>query len=409
MPRGAPRLWSWLWLWLVIGCALSACSKEREQAPAGPPPAAAPAHSHDHAHDEGHGAREPPRAGPKERVAASLITIAHADVKEYSSRRPKPSRSKAEALVIAQEICAAARRDPSRFHDLARTHSEDPIAPAGGELGALGGAGSTGIADVAARLAVGGVSDPIDTEYGYHIIQRNAPVPDERVSARQLVVAFAGVTRAPSGAARTRTRAEALARAESLAARARGAPGEFEALIKAESDGWDREHGGQMGTWTMNGGRFPAALDRAVHSLTEGAISSPIESEFGYHVLQRLAVTRSNVLLAGAHILIAYQGAEKARPTVTRSREEAEALAKQLVEAARRDPDLFGPLARQQSDDVTGKQGGDLGSWRRGSMPAAFDDAMASLEHGEVGGPVHTPFGYHVLLRRRSPAEAKSP
>jgi parvulin-like peptidyl-prolyl isomerase len=386
-------------------CALSACSKEREQAPAGPPPAAASAHSHDHAHDEGHGAHEPRRAGPKERVAASLITIAHADVKEYSSRRPKPSRSKAEALAVAREICAAARRDPSRFHDLARAHSEDPVAPEGGELGALEGAESSAIADVAAGLAVGGVSDPVDTEYGYRIIQRNAPVPDEVVSARQLVVAFTGATRAPAGLAPTRTKAEALARAESLATRARGEPDEFEALIKAESDGWDKARGGHMGTWTTNGGRFPAALDRAVHSLNEGGISSPIESEFGYHVLQRLAVIRSNALIAGAHILIAYQGAEKARATVTRSREEAEALASRLVEEARADPERFGALAQQHSDDVTGKRGGDLGSWRRGSMPTAFDDTMASLEPGEVGGPVLTPFGYHVLFRRRSPSE----
>jgi parvulin-like peptidyl-prolyl isomerase len=38
-------------------------------------------------------------------------------------------------------------------------------------------------------------------------------------------------------------------------------------------------------------------------------------------------------------------------------------------------------------------------------MPAAFDDAMASLRPGEIGGPVLTQYGYHLLYRRKSPTE----
>lgn len=397
---GGPR--ARLWAWLLLGCVLCACGKRREETPTEATVRyAAPAHRHDHGEPPGPPA--PGQGGASGRISASVITISHIDVEKFASRREKPSRSKAEALELARTISAQARQQPARFGELAREHSEDPVAPEGGELGAWEAGKNADIDGIIGGLAVGEISEPLDTEYGYRILQRNTPLPDEPVAARQLIVAWTGATRAPSTVARAK--AHALDRAEGIAARARREPAGFEALIMAESDGWDRLRGGHMGTWAMNGGHFPAPFDRAVHSLKVGEISDPVESEFGYHVLQRLAVGGSAAAIAGAHILIAFQGAEKARATVTRSKEEAETEAKRLVEQARAAPDRFGVLAAERSDDVTRKRGGDLGSWRQGSMPAAFDDAMAKLKPGEVGGPVLTQFGYHVLLRREAPTE----
>lgn len=375
---------------------LTGCRKEQKapaEATGGEQPSA-PAQAHVEA---------PHPAGSSERVAALLITIAHADVKEYVSRRSKPTRSRAEALALATRLAAEVRQSPARFHELARANSEDPFAAGGGELGTWKVGANADLDGIVSKLAVGEVSEPVDTEYGYRVVQRAATLPDEPLSARQLVVAYAGATRAP--AALARSKAEALARAEELLSRARREPASFEALVKAESDGWDRPRAGAMGTWKMNGGRYPAAFDRAVFALKEGELSGPVESEFGVHVFQRLAVQASAPEISGAHILIAFEGAEKARPTVTRTREEAEVEAKRIAAEVRADPTRFGVLALERSDDVTGKRGGDLGSWRAGVMPAAFDEAMAALKVGEVGGPVLTQFGYHVLLRRAAPAE----
>ena len=389
------RFLSWLVLLSVLS-GLTGCRKEQKA------PAEAAAGEGLSAPSSTHG-EEPRPAGSSERVAALLITIAHAEVKEYVSRRPKPARSRAEALALATKLAAVVNPTPARFHALARARSEDPFAAGGGELGTWKVGANADLDGIVARLAVGEVSDPIDTEYGYRIVKRAATLPDESLSARQLVVAYTGATRAP--AALARSKAEALARAEELLSRARREPASFEALIKAESDGWDRDRAGIMGTWKMNGGRYPAAFDRAIFALKEGELSGPVESEFGVHVFQRLAVQASAPAISGAHILIAFKGAAKARSTVTRSREEAEVEAKRIAAEVRADPARFGLLALERSDDVTGKQGGDLGSWRAGAMPAAFDEAMVALKIGEVGGPVLTQFGYHVLLRRAAPAE----
>ena len=342
-------------------------------------------------------------AEPRAKIAASMITIAHADAHEHAGRQPRPARSEAEALALARALVAELRRDPGRFAEVARERSDDPLAPAGGDLGTWTAGDQPELDEAVSALAVGAISDPVPSEHGVRIFRRDAPVPDVRVAARQLVVAWSGATRAPAGLARTR--AEAAARAEALAAAARQDPAGFEALIRRESDGYDRDRGGYLGAWMTNRGRYPPGFDRAVSALPEGGISEPFASDLGYHVLQRLAAPPAPVLLAGAHILISFAGAEKARPGVRRSEAEARAEAERVADEARRDPVRFGQIAAARSDDASGNRGGDLGSFRKGTLPAAVEEALERLRFGEVGGPVRTQYGYHVLIRREAPTD----
>lgn len=57
----------------------------------------------------------------------------------------------------------------------------------------------------------------------------------------------------------------------------------------------------------------------------------------------------------------------------------------------------FADLAKQYSDGPSGKNGGDLGYFRKGRMVKAFEEAAFNAEVGQVVGPVKTDFGYHLI------------
>jgi peptidyl-prolyl cis-trans isomerase C len=57
----------------------------------------------------------------------------------------------------------------------------------------------------------------------------------------------------------------------------------------------------------------------------------------------------------------------------------------------------FTDLAQQHSKCPSGKQGGDLGSFRPGQMVPEFDRVVFSAPLNEVQGPVKTQFGWHLI------------
>lgn len=68
-----------------------------------------------------------------------------------------------------------------------------------------------------------------------------------------------------------------------------------------------------------------------------------------------------------------------------------------ILERARRGED-FAALARAHSQDYeTQRHGGDIGFFRRGQRPPAFEAAAFALKPGEISDIVETPFGVHIL------------
>ena len=57
----------------------------------------------------------------------------------------------------------------------------------------------------------------------------------------------------------------------------------------------------------------------------------------------------------------------------------------------------FEDAARQHSSCPSAQQGGSLGEFTRGQMVPEFDQAVFSMEVGELRGPVKTQFGYHII------------
>lgn len=93
-----------------------------------------------------------------------------------------------KARAQAEQIAAEARRNPQRFAELAKQHSQDPgSAAAGGDLGSFGrGTMVPSFEDAVFRLKVGEISDPVESEFGYHVIRVTGVTPGKMRSFEEV-------------------------------------------------------------------------------------------------------------------------------------------------------------------------------------------------------------------------------
>ena len=162
-----PRLCPWLAL-LLLGCSdLTMPTSDGTQVRAlAPAPAPSPEKPADQAPEQRKARRV---EANQDRISASHVLVAF-----KGSRRANAAvtRTKEEAQKRAAEVRAKALKGED-FTALAREYSEDPSAGKGGDLGSFGRTSMVKpFADAAFALKVGDVSEVVETEFGFHVIQR---------------------------------------------------------------------------------------------------------------------------------------------------------------------------------------------------------------------------------------------
>ena len=329
-------------------------------------------------------------------MSASQILVAY---KGAEGAAPWVGRSRLEALTRAKKIAAKVRTAPRTFAGAARRLSDGPHRREGGYLRPWRrGAMMPAFEQAVARLAAGGISEPVETIFGFHIIQRHRMLPNIKISASHLLVSYKGALRARASV--TRTREEAQAQAQKLLRVIRAKPDTFALLVRERSDGPRADKGGPMGVWTVGRNDKPPVFDRILSALRVGQVASEVvESPFGFHILQRTRFQKPT-LLAASHILIAYKGASRCPIRVERSREDALGLARKLMRRLKAQPYLFTEMAKKYSDDPVGAQGGHLGTWAKGKGIREFEAAVLRLKVGQISGPLETHAGYHIIQRQ---------
>lgn len=100
--------------------------------------------------------------------------------------------------------------------------------------------------------------------------------------------------------------------------------------------------------------------------------------------------------VAASHILLMYAGSE--RSSASRSKDDAIAQINDLKTQLDGGAD-FAELAREHSDCPSGADGGSLGSFSKGQMVKAFEEATFALDVGATSDVVETDFGYHLIQR----------
>ena len=140
---------------------------------------------------------------------------------------------------------------------------------------------------------------------------------------------------------------------------------------------------------------LPASVADTLMSLNVGQIYGPYKDGGSYKISKMIA-RKPNGSVKASHILLAYTGATRANPDVNRTKEEAEAKAKELLKEAKKSGVVFSELARDNSDGPSAPQGGDLGYFQRGVMVPEFNDFAFNNNVGAIG-LVETDFGFHII------------
>jgi peptidyl-prolyl cis-trans isomerase C len=137
------------------------------------------------------------------------------------------------------------------------------------------------------------------------------------------------------------------------------------------------------------------------HDVQQQVDEAAVKKFFDEHknTFERVAARHILIRTAGSKVpLRPGQPAEPADPA-GKAKYDAQAKAKadDIVRRLKAGED-FGKIARAESDDTgSGAEGGDLGSFTRGRMVPAFEQAAFSLKEGEISQPVKSDFGWHVI------------
>lgn len=191
----------------------------------------------------------------------------------------------------------------------------------------------------------------------------------------------------------TQVQIDALqARAQRALDRARGGA-DFVALVREFSDAPDLANGGQMGLRSAS--RYPPLFLEFTRSLGVGEISGLVRSGAGFHILKvieknsaglpSMTVTQSRA----RHILL--------RPTAQQTEG---ALVDKLKEFRNRilaGQADFAALARDNSQDGSAAQGGDLGWANPGMFVPEFEAVMNRLTPNQISEPLVSRFGVHLI------------
>ncbi|MDE6287065.1 MAG: peptidylprolyl isomerase, partial [Muribaculaceae bacterium] len=149
--------------------------------------------------------------------------------------------------------------------------------------------------------------------------------------------------------------------------------------------------GGRMGNVVP--GRYPWVFEKTAYDTPAGAVSEPVNSGFGWHLIKVDARRPSQGEVHAAHILRMTRGLSPEQ--AAREREIIDSL--HTVAASGAD---FADLATRFSQDPgSARRGGDLGWFARGMMVQPFDSISFALPEGGLSEPFATDFGWHIIYK----------
>ena len=144
---------------------------------------------------------------------------------------------------------------------------------------------------------------------------------------------------------------------------------------------------------------FPDELKTPLLSANKGDVVGPIKLNNVYNLIKVTDVKPITDSAKTSHILIGYAGSEARAENITRTPQEAQALADSLLTVIKADPAKFNELASTMSDDaVAAQSAGDIGwvgRFQQG-FAAPYRDFAVTKPKGTID-VVPSQFGFHII------------
>ncbi len=167
---------------------------------------------------------------------------------------------------------------------------------------------------------------------------------------------------------------------------------DFEKVARAVSDDPSaKTNSGKLGWFSAFRMVYP--FESAAYGTPVGAISLPVRSGFGYHIIKINERRPAKGSVEVAHIFL--------RAPESMSTEEAEEVKEKIhmIHDSLQMGTEFAKMAERYSDDQSsGRQGGKLPAFSSGQMIPVFDSTAFALEKtGEISQPVKSGYGWHII------------
>ena len=194
-----------------------------------------------------------------------------------------------------------------------------------------------------------------------------------------------------------------LAKAQAALARVKGGEA-FEAVARDVSEDGNKAKGGVIGMRPAD--RLPDVFVDVVKTMKPGEISPTLlRTGAGFHVLQLLEKREPSAFTyqqtRARHILL------RVSPQLTQEAASSRLAGfKRQIEGGK----SFEQIARDNSEDGSAPQGGELGWTSPGQLVPEFEEAMNALAINGISDPVITRFGVHLIQveeRRQATLDTK--
>lgn len=160
-----------------------------------------------------------------------------------------------------------------------------------------------------------------------------------------------------------------------------------DAAFQYSQDPGSAEEGGDLGF--VPKGTFVSEFEKAAYTLSDGEISEPVETQFGYHLIQM--VEKRGELIHVRHILFSIQTSDKDNQYVIN-------ILSTVKDSILKSGGFEG-FARKYSEDPDVEiNGGHLGEFALKTLQIPeFGEVANQMKEGEISDPFISPYGFHIL------------